>query len=170
MSLGHSLGLSSPLRTMRIGIHSLVGAITLWVPLGAMAGGHCPAFLRSSGVVQQAVLREARGGWVMEYRKLRIEGRTIHVAEVERPSEIMIYVDDSGGLVRLREEIQRRDLPKPVVDALAGERGELDEVERESVGKRVTYLVEMDLPDGREVHLIFSPDGLLLRRFEKAPG
>ena len=53
----------------------------------AGAASHCPRFESAPEAVRKTVISEARGGTVDEMEILRIEGRTIYIAEIERRYE-----------------------------------------------------------------------------------
>lgn len=139
---------------------------------GALHAGpavkHCPRFLAAPEPVRETVLREARGAAVEDFKIHRIENKTIHIAEIDLPSDLKVYVDESGGLIRLLEEIPAAGLPAPVLAAANAESGVIDEVERETSGDKVVYLIEIDRPDRSEVILKVDPAGAVLSRREES--
>jgi uncharacterized membrane protein YkoI len=129
---------------------------------------HCPQFLSTHEAVRKTVLLEARGATVQNFKILRIENKTIYIAEIDVPSDRKVYVDEFGGLIRLMEEIPAAELPLPVLAAARAENGVLDEVERETSGDKVAYLIEIDRSDRTEVILKVDSSGAVISRREES--
>jgi uncharacterized membrane protein YkoI len=156
----------NPIQTMKTTI-----ILTLTAALATLATAadlqHCTRFLSAPEAVRKTVLSEARDGLIDELEIHRIEGRAIYVAEVERPADLKIYVDESGRLIRVREEIDVRQLPQPVQAAIDAENGKIDDLEKETADGKVTYHAEIETPGDVEVRLKISADGKVLSRHER---
>lgn len=133
----------------------------------AGATSHCPRFESAPEAVRKTVISEARGGTVDEMEILRIEGRTIYIAEIERPADLKIYVEENGSLIRIREDISYGELPEAVRRVIDAENGRLDDVEKQTAGGKTVYFIEIDRPDGVEVNLRLDPDGSVISRREE---
>lgn len=145
--------------------------LTLTAVLASFASAadprHCPRFQSAPEAVCKTVLTEARDSWIDELEIHRIEGRTIYVAEVERPADLKIYVDESGRLIRVREEIEVRQLPQLVQAAIDAENGKIDNLEKETADGKLTYHAEIETAGDVEVRLKISADGKVLSRHER---
>lgn len=125
---------------------------------------------RCPPAVRTTLLAETRGKVVDELEIVRIGGRSIYIAEVERPTELKIYVDESGTLIKVREEIDAGSLPAAVRRTLDAEGGRIDDIEREIREGDVVYLVELDQAGGVDVRMRISPDGKVAERSEGHDG
>lgn len=119
--------------------------------------------------VQATIRQELRNGHLEQVKHLSIEGRSLYIAEVELPGDrdLRIHVDSQGSLIKIREEIALEAAPQSVREAVAKlmpPNGHLDDVFRETAQGKITYRIEIDLTQARDLNLHLAEDGSLISR------
>ena len=119
--------------------------------------------------VQTTVRENARGGHVDEIDLISIDGRVIYRAEIDLPRDrdLKIYVDGDGALMMTKEEILPRELPEAVLLA-ARALGAVEDVDKESNGRTITYHVEIDRAGQPDLDVVFLADGSISSQTEEA--
>lgn len=125
----------------------------------------CPAPVRS------AVRQNERQGRVDEVKFYNIQGKELYVVEIELPTkrELKLHLSSDGTLVKMSEEILLTELPgevRAVVEEKA-QGGTLDDVEKETVGKVVTYRIEIERKQMPDVDLLLDAAGGILSEKEE---
>jgi len=142
---------------LALACHSMAGEIRL---------DDCPEAVRAT------VRQHERQGRVDEVKSYDIQGRVLYVVEVDLPTkrELKLHISPDGTLVKMSEEISLEELPDTVramvVEKSAG--GTLDDVEKETVGKIVTYRVEIERKKMPDVDLVLDAAGGILSETEEA--
>jgi uncharacterized membrane protein YkoI len=123
----------------------------------------CPAS------VQTTVKANARGGVIDEVDLIAIEGKQIYIAEVELPRDrdLKIYVSGNGSLVKTREELSLREMPAFIRDAVREYGGTIDDVEKETAGRTVTYHVEIERKAIPDIDVVLSAEGAVISETEE---
>jgi uncharacterized membrane protein YkoI len=123
----------------------------------------CPA------PVQETIRQNLSGGQVDEIDRVSVAGRTMYVAEIERPgddNDRKVYVSGEGSLIKIRDEIRVNELPAAVTtaaQAFTANGGKLDDADRELENGRTTYHVEIDhKDDSQDLKVVFSESGEVL--------
>lgn len=121
------------------------------------------------GSVQTTVRANARGGVIDEVDLIAIEGKQIYIAEVELPRDrdLKIYVSGNGSLVKTREELSLREMPAFIRDAVREYGGTIDDVEKETSGRTVTYHVEIDRKAIPDIDVVLSAEGAVISETEE---
>lgn len=123
--------------------------------------------------VQVTVKKHARDGKIDDVKSLSVEGRRMFIAEVEfrGDKELKIYVLASGAFFKTREDIELAEAPAPVQESIQvalSEKGKLDDlVKITEGGGQVSYEAEIKRRGEKEVKVVFSPDGTVLRQTQK---
>lgn len=131
-----------------------------------IALAQCPA------PVQEAVQNGLNGGTLDEMDLVKVNGLTMYVAEIKFPNskrDRKLYLNESGAVLKTRDEVALADVPAAVRDAAqkqAGTTGKVDDVDKETADGKVTYRVEIDRPekDGGDLKLVFEDDGTVVSR------
>ena len=121
--------------------------------------------------VRETIRENSQGGKIDKIKRIRIEGRTLYVAEVDLPNdrELKIYIAGDGGLIKTRQEIALADAPAPVRDAarkLAAAGGRLDDVDREVADGKTSYRIEIDRRHRPDLKIVVAEDGAILSQKE----
>lgn len=121
--------------------------------------------------VQTTVRDNSRGGHIDEIDLISIEGRVIYRAEIDLPRDrdLKIYVDRDGALMMTIEEILPRELPEAVLHA-ARALGAVEDVDKESNGRTITYHVEIDRAGQADLDVVFLADGSISSETEEVDG
>jgi hypothetical protein len=119
--------------------------------------------------VQATVNANTRGGVVEDVKFIKIEDKSIYVADVDLPgdADLKIYISGAGKLVKIREDVPLKDVPEAVQKALQSLGGELDDVEKEMVDAKVTYYADIDRPGQADLEVELSSDGTILQKTEE---
>ncbi len=122
----------------------------------------CPA------AVQKTILDNARGGKIDEIDVIRIEGKTLYIAEVDLPRDrdLKIHVAGDGALIKTREDISLATVPEAVRDALESYGGKIDDLELETANGVATYHAEIDYNGQPDLEVTVAADGRVLREVE----
>ncbi len=112
--------------------------------------------------VRKTVTDHSRGGVVDDFDTIRIDGKTIHIAEIELPLDLKLYVSDDGSLIKIREEIPTANAPAPVLAAAKPLGDSIKEVEKETAGESITYRVEVKRKGQADIDLHLTADGKIL--------
>lgn len=123
----------------------------------------CPA------AVKATINDNAAQGTLDEVERYSIDGKVIYIAEFDLPGklDLKLYLSGDGKLLKTRTEIPLKDAPEAVRQAIAKLEGTLDDVERVTEGKKVTYLVEMDRGGKADLHVSLSPEGAVVSQREE---
>ncbi len=127
-------------------------------------------FAQCPGAVQEAVRTQLNGGRADDVDLVTVNGLTMYVVDIEFPPskrERKLYLNESGTILKTREDVALSDVPAPVKDAareLAGAHGKIDDVDRETADGKVTYRVDIDREDvhGGDLKAVFGEDGKML--------
>jgi hypothetical protein len=127
---------------------------------------HCPA------PVQSTINANARGGTVEEVDAISIDGREIYIADVDLPAglDLKIYVAGDGALVKTREDVPLVDTPATITQAVARFGGNIDEVNKETRGKTITWHLEIDRKGAPDLDVVVSSDGSIVSETEDVDG
>lgn len=122
---------------------------------------NCPA------AVQSAIKSAATDGRIddIDFRP----ARRIYDVEIDLGPgrERRLLITESGEVLETTEEIALTDAPEVVRRILETETGSadrLDSLERKTAGGTTTFLAEIDVAGGRDLHLEISDKGSILSR------
>lgn len=122
--------------------------------------------------VQEIIRSNSRSGKIDDVKQITVEGRTLYVAEVDLPGDrdLKIHVSGTGSLLKTREDIPFSEAPAPVQEAakkLVPQGGKVDDVDKETANGKVTYEVEIDRPNAKDLKVLFSAEGAILSQREE---
>lgn len=119
--------------------------------------------------VRSTIVQNSNNGTIDEIDLIAIEGKVIYIAEIEFPQdrEVKIYVAGDGALMKTREDVHLREAPEPVRSAILGLEGSVDDVDKETVGEKVSYHIELDRHGQPDLDVVISPEGRILSQAEE---
>ncbi|MFC7337358.1 hypothetical protein ACFQY0_09245 [Haloferula chungangensis] len=144
--------------------------LTLATGLGAGTLGAREVKIDDCPTAVQATIRQNSGeGKIDEIDFLSLEGKEIYIAEVELPGDkdLKVYVSGDGNLLKTREDVALKEVPEAVRTAISGLEGSVDDIDRETAGKTVTYEVELDRHGKPDLEVTLSADGRVLSQKEE---
>lgn len=146
--------------TTLLGAASLATASAKDIPLAS-----CPA------PVQETIRSHAGSGKIDDIKMVSVDGASQYVADIDFPGEhdLKIHVSTTGALLKLRREIALTDAPASVRDAaarLVPQGARIDEVHKTTADGKVTYEVEIDRPNTRDLKLVMSESGEIVSQRE----
>ena len=145
---------------------SLVLAVAGHAAAGEISLEACPA------AVRETVRRHERQGRVDEVKSYDIQGNALYVVEIDLPTkrELKLHISSDGTLVKMSEEIPLAELPEGVraVVEQKSAGGTLDDVEKVTEGKVVSYRVEIERRQLPDVDLLLDAAGAILSEKEEA--
>jgi len=118
--------------------------------------------------VQDTIQKNLRGGSLDEIEKKHYGDRSIYVAEVDLPdrdddNDLELHVSEDGKLLKSVEDIDLKDLPAPIRDALRGFGGKIDDIDRVEMDGQVTYHAEIDREKDHDLDVVVAADGKIIR-------
>jgi len=145
---------------------ALLASASLTAYAGDIDLKSCPA------AVQQTIQANSRDGKLDEIDVIKIEDRTLYVADVDLPGDkdLKIHVSGEGKLLKTREDVAASELPPAVagaVDKLAAAGGRLDDVDKEVADGKTTYHVEIDRSGSADLKAVVAEDGAVLSQAEE---
>ncbi|WP_193211199.1 hypothetical protein [Luteolibacter marinus] len=151
---------------MKTYCNSIVLAVALSTGTG-LAGepkvADCPPAVRGT------IEANTRGGTVDEVERFTVGASELYVAEIEGPRgrDIELHITADGGLLKTVEDIRLAAAPEAVRIAVAAMEGTVDDVDKVTVGKAVTYHIELDRAGAPDLEVVLSPDGKVVRQAEE---
>jgi uncharacterized membrane protein YkoI len=118
--------------------------------------------------VQETIQKNLRGGKLDDIEKKHHGDRSIYVAEVELPgrdddNDLELHISDDGRLLKSIEDIDLKDTPPAVRDALRNFGGKVDDVDRVEMDGQVTYHAEIDRNNDDDLDVVVAADGKVIR-------
>jgi uncharacterized membrane protein YkoI len=150
---------------------TIIGTCLLLALAGHAAAGEirldeCPATVRAT------ILQHERQGRVDEVKSYDIQGKALYVVEIDLPAkrELKLHISPDGTLMKMSEEMSLAELPEAVrvvvEEKAAG--GSVDDVEKETVGKVVSYRIEIERRRMPDVDLVLDAAGVILSEKEES--
>jgi len=140
---------------------SITCATSLWAEEKEVKFADLPAN------VQKAAKAIMKDGKVDEVEIEKKKGKTRYEIEFTKgEKEVSIKLDDKGNLLETETEIELKEAPKPVQEAIKkemGEKGELEELEKEVKKGKTVYKVEIEIGE-KEIKLHLDPSGKILKK------
>ena len=152
--------------------NALVASAVLCVLAGAMARAD-----------EEKVALDKVPKAVIDAVKAKFEGAELKSASTEKEGDKLIYeitlkhqghsIDVSltadGKIVSIEKTIDRKDLPKPVAEALDSKypKATIKLVEEVTEGDKVNYEVLLVTADKKEVEVVFDPSGKVVKEEKK---
>lgn len=144
--------------------HILTYIAALTVPLHADPEGQDIRFDDCPAKVKATIRANTGGGIIDDVELLRIDGRTIYIADIDiaggRDREL--FVLGNGNLLKIREDMAFRKLPEAVRKTVKTFAGRVDDVDLEISGGVKTYQVELDRYGKPDLNLLLSESGEVL--------
>ncbi len=117
--------------------------------------------------VRETIAANRKGGRIDSIDHLPGRGRYLVEIDLSGRRELDLEIAPDGRLLRSVEDMRLARVPAAVRKTVrkrtpAG--GRLDDLEKVTTSKRVVYRVEIDLPGPRDLHLLVSTNGLVLKR------
>ena len=94
-----------------------------------------------------------------------LENQSYHVEfELGRHKDLDAWYSKEGDLVKVKESIEKRDLPKVVLNAIEKQYPDyrIDDVAKMTSGKSISYKVELEYRRG-ELTKLFGADGTIIK-------
>jgi uncharacterized membrane protein YkoI len=118
--------------------------------------------------VQDAIQKNLRGGKLDDIEKKHYGDRSTYVAEVELPgrddnNDLELHIAEDGRLLKSIEDIDLKDTPPAVRDALRNFGGKVDDVDRVEMDGQVTYHAEIDRNNDDDLDVVVAADGKVIR-------
>jgi uncharacterized membrane protein YkoI len=118
--------------------------------------------------VQETIQKNIRGGKLDDIERKNYGNRSIYVAEVDLPgrdddNDLELHIAEDGGLLKLIEDIDLKDTPAAVRDALRSFGGKVDDIDRVEADGQVTYHAEIDRENDHDLDVVVAADGKVIR-------
>jgi uncharacterized membrane protein YkoI len=123
----------------------------------------CPA------PVRETILANSRDGKIDEVELIGIEDKKIYIAEVDLPRDIdlKVFVNGDGSLLKTREDVRNDEIPAFVGELARELGGTVDDVEKETTGKTVTYHVDIDRNGAPDLEVVLDVSGKVIKKTEE---
>lgn len=113
------------------------------------------------------IFSNLQDGKIDEIKRIEVEDRVLFIVEIDRKAakDLKLHISGIGDLLKTVEEVRLRDLPEPVLSAIASlttNGGRASDVDRVVIDGRVEYHVEVKRPKGPKLRFAFDEAGLLL--------
>jgi uncharacterized membrane protein YkoI len=124
----------------------------------------CPA------PVRETILANSRDGKIEEVELISIEDKKIYIAEVDLPRDIdlKVFVNGDGSLLKTREDVRNEEIPAFVGELARELGGTVDDVEKETTGKTVTYHVDIERTGAPDLDVVLDASGKVIEKTEEA--
>jgi uncharacterized membrane protein YkoI len=124
----------------------------------------CPA------PVRETIQANARDGKIDEIEIISIGDKRIYIAEVDLPRDIdlKVFVNGDGSLVKTREDVRNDEIPVFVGEAAKQLGGTVDDVEKETAGRTVTYHVDIERLGAPDLDVVLDASGKVISKTEEA--
>jgi len=140
---------------------SITCATSLWAEENEVKFADLPAN------VQKAATAIMKGGKVKEVEIEKEKGKTQYEIEfLKGGKEVSIKFDSAGNLSETETKMELKEAPKPVQATIKkemGEKGELEELEKEVKKGKTVYKVEIEIGK-KEIKLHLDPSGKILKK------
>jgi len=138
---------------------SITCATSLWAEENEVKFADLPAH------VQKAATAIIKGGKVKEV-EIEKEKTRYEIEFLKGGKEVSIKLDSAGNLLETETEMELKEAPKPVQATIKkemGEKGELEELEKEVKKGKTVYKVEIEIGK-KEIKLHIDPSGKILKK------
>lgn len=122
--------------------------------------------------VQQTIQANLRDGKLDDVKVIKVEDRTLYVADVDLPNgeDVKVHINGEGKLLKTVEDLPPGSLPPAI--AAAAEKiangAKLDDIEKIVTDGVTTYRVEIDRKGVPDLRVIFDESGAVLSQKEEA--
>ncbi|WAC19737.1 hypothetical protein OVA24_21190 [Luteolibacter sp. SL250] len=118
--------------------------------------------------VQDMIQKNLRSGKLDDIERKHYGNRSIYVAEIDLPgrdddNDLELHIAEDGGMLKLIEDINVKDTPSAVTDALRSFGGKVDDIDRVEVDGQVTYHAEIDRENDHDLDVVVAADGKIIR-------
>jgi hypothetical protein len=120
--------------------------------------------------VVEAVKAKFEGAELVSAEKEKEDGKDVfEVAIKHKGHNIEVTLTPEGKIVSIEKEIDAKDLPKEVREALDAKypKAEIKKAEEETKDNKVTYEVLIVTADKKKLEVVFDPKGKLLEEEKK---
>ncbi|QIF03084.1 hypothetical protein [Roseimicrobium sp. ORNL1] len=159
---------------IKTGISALIPALLGVVLLGTAKADPRELTLASCPAAVQAVITSHQtAGKLGEIKTVSTEGRTLYLAEFELAGghDLKLYIAEDGSIVTTREDLAMAKAPAAVkasAERLVPSGGRVEDVEKEITDGKTTYLVEIDVPNGKDIKAVLAEDGTVISQKTEA--
>lgn len=118
--------------------------------------------------VQETIQKNLRGGKLDGIEKKHYGDRSIYVADIDLPgltddNELELHIAEDGKLLKSVEDIDLKNVPAAVRDALNAFGGKVDDLDRVETDGKVTYHAEIDREKDHDLDVVVTEDGKVIR-------
>lgn len=118
--------------------------------------------------VQEVIQKNLRGGKLDDIEKKHYGDRSIYVADIDLPgrdddNDLELHIAEDGRLLKAIEDIDLKDTPAAVRDALRSFGGKVDDIDRVEADGQVTYHAEVDRDNDDDLDVVVAADGKIIR-------
>ncbi len=118
--------------------------------------------------IQDAIQKNLRGGKLDDIEKKHYGDRSIYVADIDLPgrdddNDLELHIAEDGSLLKVIEDIDLKDTPPAVRDALRSFGGKVDDIDRVEADGQVTYHAEIDREKDHDLDAVVAADGKVIR-------
>ncbi len=118
--------------------------------------------------VRETIVANARGATVSEIDVLKVDGRTLYVAEVylTPQKDLDLHVDADGKLIKSKEDIDLSEAPAAVQEAAGELGGTIDDIDKVVAGGKTTYHVDIERTNAPDLDVVVAEDGSIVSQRE----
>lgn len=122
--------------------------------------------------VQQTIQANLRDGKLDDVEVIKVEDRTLYVADVDLPNghDVKVHINGEGKVLKTVEDLPPGSLP-PAVTAAAekiANGAKLDDIDKIVTDGVTTYRVEIDRKGVPDLRVIFDESGTVLSQKEES--
>lgn len=122
----------------------------------------CPAEVRAT------IEKNAGEGKIDDIEFIQIEDKKMYVADVDLVDgrDRTLYVNATGKLLKISEDIAEKSLPAAVRDAIAKFNGHVDDADKVTEGEKVSYHIDLERRGKTDLELVLSNAGEVISQHE----
>lgn len=153
---------------INIGIRALVPSILGVLLLGtARADRDSLTLTACPAAVQAVITSHQKSGRLEEIKQVTTEGRKLYLADFELAGQqdLKLYIAEDGSIVTTREDLAMAKAPaavKAAAERLVPAGGRVEDLEKDVTNGKTTYLVEIDMKDGKDIKAVLAEDGTVI--------
>ncbi|RBP45925.1 putative membrane protein YkoI [Roseimicrobium gellanilyticum] len=153
---------------LKVGIGALLPTMLAALSLGTAKADPNEVTLTSCPAAVQAVITShQKSGRLEEIKTITSEGRKLYLADFELAGrqDLKLYIAEDGSVVTTREDLALAKAPavvKAAAERLVPAGGKVEDVEKDVTNGKTTYLVEIDVANGKDIKAVLAEDGTVI--------
>lgn len=134
----------------------------------ATAGAKDIKLADAPAAVQATIKANSRGGTVDDVEQIQIKGSTVYIADIDLKGDhdLTLRINPEGALMQTKEDLPLASAPEPVREALKKLGGRVDDIDKITVGEKVSYAVDLERRGQPDLNLLLDPAGKILSQTE----